>query len=138
MVRYWNWNQKWPILFFRYHNYRVSHFEMDFMNWLWRIKIWKLDLFWRSFWNAEIGNTNVWCIKNRTKHSSKTSLRLVWFLMHQTLLRLIYFSVEQTLPTSIKSEKIKAPITKSVRFFTKFEISRNPNLDCQKTRKTRA
>ena len=36
--------------------YRVSHFEMDFMNWLWRIKICKLDLVWRWFWNAEIGN----------------------------------------------------------------------------------
>ena len=29
---------------------------MDFMNWLWRIKICKLDLVWRWFWNAEIGN----------------------------------------------------------------------------------
>ena len=28
---------------------------------------------------------NVWCIKNRTKHSSKTLLRLVQFLKHQTL-----------------------------------------------------
>ena len=37
-------------------NYRVSHFGMDFMNWLWRIKICKVDLVWRSFWNAEIGN----------------------------------------------------------------------------------
>ena len=36
--------------------YRVSHFEMDFMNWLWQIKICKLDLVWRWFWNAEIGN----------------------------------------------------------------------------------
>ena len=36
--------------------YRVSHFEMDFMNWLWWIKICKLDLVWRWFWNAEIGN----------------------------------------------------------------------------------
>ena len=28
----------------------------------------------------------IWCIKNSTKHSSKTLLRLVWFLMHQTLI----------------------------------------------------
>ena len=28
---------------------------------------------------------NVWCIKNQTKHSRKTSLSLVRFLMHQTL-----------------------------------------------------
>ena len=28
---------------------------------------------------------NVWCIKNCTKHSSKTLLRLVQFLMHKTL-----------------------------------------------------
>jgi hypothetical protein len=28
----------------------------DFMNWLWWIKICKLDLVWRWFWNTEIGN----------------------------------------------------------------------------------
>ena len=39
--------------------YRVSHFEMDFMNWLWRIKICKLDLVWRWFWNAEIGKFGI-------------------------------------------------------------------------------
>ena len=31
------------------------------------------------------GSSNVWCLKNCTKHSSKTLLRLVQFLMHQTL-----------------------------------------------------
>ena len=35
---------------------QVSHMEMDFMNWLWRIKICKLDWVWRWFWNTEIGN----------------------------------------------------------------------------------
>ena len=29
---------------------------------------------------------NVWCIKNRTRHSTKALLSLVRFLMHQTLL----------------------------------------------------
>ena len=29
--------------------------------------------------------SNVWCIKNRTNHSSKTLMSLVRFLMHQTL-----------------------------------------------------
>ena len=37
-------------------NYRVSHIEMALMNWPWRIKICKLDLVWRWFWNAKIGN----------------------------------------------------------------------------------
>ena len=41
---------------FSVHRYRVSHFEMDFMNWLWQIKICKFDLLWRWFWNTEIGN----------------------------------------------------------------------------------
>ena len=41
---------------FSVHRYRVSHFEMDFMNWLWQIKICKFDLVWRWFWNTEIGN----------------------------------------------------------------------------------
>ena len=34
-----------------------------------------------SYWTW----SNVWCIKNHTKHSCKTLLRLVRFLMHQTL-----------------------------------------------------
>ena len=36
-------------------------------------------------------STNIWCIKNRTKHSSKTLLSLVRFLMHQTLEELLSF-----------------------------------------------
>ena len=42
--------------FFYKYLYRVSHIEMALMNWLWWIKICKLDLVWRWFWNAEIGN----------------------------------------------------------------------------------
>ena len=51
-LRPWLWLYVFLIKFI----YRVSHFEMDFMNWLWRMKICKLDLVWRWFWNAEIGN----------------------------------------------------------------------------------
>ena len=29
---------------------------------------------------------NVWCIENRTNHSSKILMSLVWFLLHQTLI----------------------------------------------------
>ena len=31
--------------------YRVSHIKMDFMNWIWRIKICKQEFVWRRFWN---------------------------------------------------------------------------------------
>ena len=37
------------------------------------------------FWRYVVGSS-VWCIKNHTKHSSKTLMSLVWFLMHQKFL----------------------------------------------------
>ena len=52
--------------------YRVSHFEMDFMNWLWRIKICNLDLVWGWFWNAEKGN--FWVPQPFLKKITPTSL----------------------------------------------------------------
>ena len=39
----------------------------------------------RSWKNPKLCANNVWCIKYRTKHSSKTVLGLVHFLMNQTL-----------------------------------------------------
>ena len=41
-------------------------------------------------------SNNVWCIKNRTKHSSKTLLSLVQFLMHQTLVAAVLNNKNQS------------------------------------------
>ena len=41
----------------------------------------------RFIYIPDSSNSNVWCIKNRTNHSSKALLSLVWFLMNQTLYR---------------------------------------------------
>ena len=35
-------------------NYRVSHYKVTKVNWLWQIEISKPDLVWRWFWNSEI------------------------------------------------------------------------------------
>ena len=44
-----------------------------------------MNTFINIFQINEVQTVNVWCIKIRTKDSSKTLLRLVGILMHQTL-----------------------------------------------------
>ena len=34
--------------------YRVRHYKVTKVNWLWQIEIYKQDLVWRWFWNPEI------------------------------------------------------------------------------------
>ena len=53
-------------------------------------------------WNLSfVGQYIIWCIKNRTKHNSKTLLSLVWFSMHYTLL-----SRQSRAGTEIKSSHL--------------------------------
>ena len=49
------------------------------------------EQFWGTNWKEMYFWNNVWCIKNRTNHSSKTLMSLVRFLLHQTLFGIIFF-----------------------------------------------
>ena len=46
-----------------------------------------------NWFRSYIALSNAWCNKNQTKHSSKTLLCLVWFLLHQTLLTYTYMII---------------------------------------------
>ena len=47
-------SKKKNIVFLFDITYRVSHFGMFLLNWLWQIEICKLDFVWRWIWNPEI------------------------------------------------------------------------------------
>ena len=67
------------------------------------------------FWNY----IDVWCIKNRTNHSSKTLMNLVRFLLHQTL---VLHKLEIKVNVYWESHRIENIIT-----FGFYRLSRIPS-----------
>ena len=73
---------------FRSNLFQEAIFYFNHLHFLFEMTVHCMDLDGET-----INITNVWCIKNRTNHSSKALMILIRFLLHQTLFSIFRFIV---------------------------------------------